>query len=138
MDIGPGSGYELVGHKYFVSAPMCDGFLVLAQAPGEEGRGVATILEMVAMTRFDCMLGSSAGMRRAFGKRLYEQPLMQNVLADLVLEHEAALLVSGGNPSVADAFCASRLAGECGGRLYGDLPAGVNCAQIIDRATPAL
>ena len=31
---GAGEAYELVGHKYFVSAPMCDAFLVLAQAPG--------------------------------------------------------------------------------------------------------
>jgi len=148
--------YELVGHKYFVSAPMCDLFLVLAQAPGgltcfllprwkpdgsknplqiqrlknkmgnksnassetelrgalawrvgDEGRGVATILEMVALTRFDCMIGSSAGMRMAasqalfhcgqrsvFGKLLTEQPLMQNVLADLALESEAALALT--------------------------------------------
>lgn len=150
---GPGQAYELVGHKWFVSAPMCDAFLVLAQAPGglscflmprwrpdgtknpwqiqrlknkmgnvanassevelrgamawmigEEGRGVPTIIEMVAMTRFDCMIGSSAGMRQAvaqathhcrhrsaFGSRLSDQPLMQNVLADLALENEAAL-----------------------------------------------
>lgn len=150
---GPGQAYELVGHKWFVSAPMCDAFLVLAQAPGglscflmprwrpdgsknpwqvqrlknkmgnianasseaelrgalawmvgEEGRGVPTIIEMVAMTRFDCMIGSSAGMRQAvaqathhcrhrsaFGNRLIDQPLMQNVLADLALESEAAL-----------------------------------------------
>lgn len=153
---GPGQAYELVGHKYFVSAPMSDAFLVLAQAPGglscfllprwrpdgsknpmqiqrlknkmgnvanassetelrgayaemigEEGRGVATILKMVTMTRFDCMIGSSAGMRQAaaqalhhcahrsaFGKHLAEQPLMQNVLADLVLEHEAAVAMT--------------------------------------------
>lgn len=153
---GPGQAYELVGHKYFVSAPMCDAFLVLAQAPGglscfllprwrpdgtknqlqvlrlkrkmgnvsnassetelrgalawmvgEEGRGVRTIIEMVGMTRFDCMVGSSAGMRMAsaqalyhcaqrsaFGKRLNEHPLMQNVLADLALESEAALTLS--------------------------------------------
>ena len=153
---GPGQGYELVGHKYFVSAPMCDAFLVLAQTQsglscfllprwrpdgsknpmqiqrlknkmgnvanascetelrgayaqmiGAEGRGVATILNMVAMTRFDCMIGSSGGMRQAvaqalhhcahrsaFGKRLAEQPLMQNVLADLVIEHEAALALT--------------------------------------------
>jgi len=153
---GPGQSYELVGHKYFVSAPMCDAFLVLAQAPGglscfwlprwradgtknpmqiqrlknkmgnvanascetelrgawaqmigPEGRGVATILNMVAMTRFDCMIGSSGGMRQAvaqalhhcayrhaFGKRLAEQPLMQNVLAELVIEHEAALALT--------------------------------------------
>ncbi|MFY0563052.1 isovaleryl-CoA dehydrogenase [Archangium lansingense] len=69
---------------------------------GEEGRGVATILEMVALTRQDCMIGSSGQMRQAlvqaihharyrktFGKRLIEQPLMLNVLADLALESEA-------------------------------------------------
>ena len=153
---GPGQAYELVGHKYFVSAPMCDAFLVLAQAPGGlscfllprwrpdgsknplqiqrlknkmgnvanassetelrgayavmvggEGRGVATILKMVSMTRFDCMIGSAAGMRQAamqalhhcaqraaFGKLLSEQPLMQNVLADLAIESEAALAMT--------------------------------------------
>ena len=153
---GPGQMYELVGHKYFVSAPMCDAFLVLAHTDkglscfllprwrpdgsknplqvlrlkkkmgnasnassetelrgalawmvGEEGRGVRNIIEMVAMTRFDCMVGSSAGMRMAlsqalhhcahrsaFGKRLAEQPLMQNVLADLALESEAAMVLS--------------------------------------------
>ena len=153
---GPGETYELVGHKYFVSAPMCDAFLVLAQAPGglscflmprwrpdgsrnpmqvlrlkrkmgnvsnassetelrgalawmvgEEGRGVRTIIEMVAMTRFDCMVGSSAGqraavaqalhhcsLRSAFGKVLNEQPLMRNVLADLVLENEGSIALT--------------------------------------------
>ncbi len=153
---GPGAAYELVGHKYFVSAPMCDAFLVLAQAPGglscfllprwrpdgtknplqvlrlkrkmgnvsnassetelrgalawmvgEEGRGVRTIIEMVAMTRFDCMIGSTAGqraavaqalhhcsIRSAFGRVLNQQPLMQNVLADLVLEHEGSLALT--------------------------------------------
>ena len=153
---GPGQAYELVGHKYFVSAPMCDAFLVLAHTDkglscfllprwrpdgtknplqvlrlkkkmgnasnassetelrgalawmvGEEGRGVPTIIEMVAMTRFDCMVGSSAGMRMAlsqalhhcahrsaFGARLNQQPLMQNVLADLALESEAAMTLS--------------------------------------------
>jgi putative acyl-CoA dehydrogenase len=153
---GSGQAYELVGHKYFVSAPMCDAFLVLAQAPGglscfllprwrpdgsknpmqvlrlkkkmgnasnassetelrgalawmvgEEGRGVRNIIEMVSMTRFDCMIGSSAGMRMAasqalhhcsirsaFGHVLNQQPLMQNVLADLALESEAALTLT--------------------------------------------
>jgi len=148
--------YELVGHKFFVSAPMCDGFLVLAQAPGgltcfllprwrpdgsrnpmqiqrlkrkmgnasnascetelrgalawrvgPEGKGVRTIMDMVAMTRFDCMIGSSAGMRmavsqalhhcsqrKAFGRLLVDQPLMQNVLADLAIESEAALTLT--------------------------------------------
>ena len=74
---------------------------------GEEGRGVPTIIEMVAMTRFDCMIGSSSGMRQAavqalhhchhrsaFGARLSDQPLMQNVLADLALENEAAMTYS--------------------------------------------
>ncbi|OZG70766.1 DNA alkylation response protein [Hahella sp. CCB-MM4] len=153
---GPGQAYEIVGHKWFCSAPMCDAFLVLAQTDGglscfllprwrpdgsknamyvqriknkmgnvsnasseveyrgafawmigEEGRGVRTILEMVAMTRFDCMVGSSAimglataqaihhtGGRSVFGKNLHEQPLMQNVLADLAIESEAALAIS--------------------------------------------
>ena len=153
---GGADAYELVGHKFFVSAPMCDLFLVLAQAPagltcflmprwrpdgtlnamqvqrlkrkmgnqsnassevelrgalawrvGAEGRGVRTIMDMVAMTRFDCMVGSSAGMhmaaaqalhhcsqRSAFGRLLTDQPLMQNVLADLALEAEAAITLT--------------------------------------------
>lgn len=153
---GPGQAYELIGHKYFVSAPMCDAFLVLAQTTsgvscflvprwrpdgsknplqiqrlknkmgnvsnassetelrgalgwmvGDEGRGVSAILEMVAMTRFDCMIGSSALMRQsvaqithhcqsrfAFGKTLNQQPLMQNVLSDLILESEASTALS--------------------------------------------
>ncbi len=147
-----GRRYELVGHKWFLSAPMCDAFLVLAQTPaglscfflprvlpdgalnairiqrlkdklgnkanassevelagasawlvGEEGRGVQQILEMGTLTRLDCALGTAGLMRqavslalhhcaqrKAFGKPLVEQPLMQNVLADLALESEAA------------------------------------------------
>ena len=70
---------------------------------GEEGRGVATIIEMVVHTRLDCVLGSTAlqreavaqathhcAHRAAFGKLLVDQPLMQNVLADLCVESEAA------------------------------------------------
>jgi putative acyl-CoA dehydrogenase len=70
---------------------------------GEEGRGVATIIRMVNHTRLDCLLGSAASMRwgvvqavhharhrSAFGNLLAEQPAMQNVLADLVVESEAA------------------------------------------------
>ncbi|WP_329041526.1 acyl-CoA dehydrogenase family protein [Streptomyces sp. NBC_00178] len=144
--------YLLTGHKWFCSAPMSDGFLVLAQAPGgltcfllprvlpdgarnvfaiqrlkdklgnrsnasaevefdgtwarrvgEEGRGVRTIIEMVAATRLDCVVGSAALMRQAvaqaahhsahrsaFGGPLIDKPLMRNVLADLALESEAA------------------------------------------------
>jgi putative acyl-CoA dehydrogenase len=149
---GPGAEYQLIGHKWFCSAPMCDVFLTLALTAkglscfvlprllpdgsrnrvqvmrlkdklgnrsnasseieflgararmlGEEGRGVATIMEMVAHTRLDCVIGSSAIMRQAltqaahhvahrsaFGRRLADQPLMQNVIADLALESEAS------------------------------------------------
>lgn len=156
-----GPRYRLTGHKWFFSAPMCDAFLVLAQAPGgltcfflprvvpggdagqgtlntiriqrlkdklgnhanassevefidtlawrvgDEGRGVAQILEMGTMTRLDCALGTSGLMRQAlsialhhtrqrmaFGKKLIDQPLMRNVLADLALESEAATALS--------------------------------------------
>ena len=78
-----------------------------AHLVGEEGRGIQTIIEMVNQTRIDCVLGSAALMRRAvaeathhcahrwaFGRRLIEQPLMQNVLADLCVESEAATLVA--------------------------------------------
>ncbi|MCX4765748.1 acyl-CoA dehydrogenase family protein [Streptomyces sp. NBC_01275] len=160
--------YALTGHKWFCSAPMSDGFLVLAQADpsgssgssgeetGEEeggltcflvpraledgtrnvfrlqrlkeklgnrsnasaevefdgtwarrigapGRGVRTVIDMVAATRLDCVLGSAGLMRQAvaqavhhcayreaFGGRLVDKPLMRNVLADLALESEAA------------------------------------------------
>ncbi|MEU6672885.1 acyl-CoA dehydrogenase family protein [Streptomyces sp. NPDC046925] len=144
--------YELTGHKWFCSAPMSDGFLVLGQADagltcflvprvlddgtrnafaiqrlkdklgnksnassevefdgtwarrvGEEGRGVRTIIDMVAATRLDCVVGSAALMRQAvaqavhhatyreaFGGKLVDKPLMRNVLADLALESEAA------------------------------------------------
>jgi putative acyl-CoA dehydrogenase len=153
---GPGAEYELNGHKWFCSAPMCDAFMVLAQADaglscfllprwtpdgerngfhiqrlkdklgnrsnassevefdgawarlvGEEGRGVPTIIEMVNYTRLDCVLGSTGLMRAAvaqathhcshrsaFGKRLIDQPLMGNVLADLCVESEAATVTA--------------------------------------------
>ncbi len=74
-----------------------------ARVVGEPGRGVATILEMVAHTRLDCVIGSAGGMRHAvanatwhaahrfaFGRVLADQPLMANVLADLAVESEAA------------------------------------------------
>jgi putative acyl-CoA dehydrogenase len=148
--------YELVGHKWFCSAPMSDGFFTLAQAKGglttffvprwrpdmsrnsmhimrlkdklgdrsnasaeieysgawarrigPEGQGVRMIIDMVAGTRLDCMVGSAALMRnavasaiwhcrqrKAFGRPLVEQVAMTKVLADLVLEHEAALVLA--------------------------------------------
>jgi putative acyl-CoA dehydrogenase len=148
---GDGS-FRLTGHKWFLSAPMCDAFLILAQSPkglscflmprwtptgernavnilrlkdklgnksnassevefddafaqlvGEEGRGIPTIIEMGNYTRLDCTIGSSGLMRQAvaqaihharhrtaFQKKLIDQPLMENVLADMALESEAA------------------------------------------------
>jgi putative acyl-CoA dehydrogenase len=153
---GPGAEYLIAGHKWFMSAPMCDAFLVLAQAPGglscflmprflpdgtvnalafqrlkdklgnrsnassevefegahawligEEGRGVPTIIEMVTCTRLDCAVGSAGEMRLAlanaihhcrhrtvFQKRLVDQPLMTQVLADMALDVEAATALS--------------------------------------------
>ncbi|QGN45779.1 isovaleryl-CoA dehydrogenase [Micromonospora sp. WMMD558] len=151
----PDGSYRLVGHKWFTSAPMCDLFLTLAQAPGgltcflvprvlpdgtrnpmrlmrlkeklgnrsnasseieyehavawrvgDEGRGVRTIIDMVNLTRLDCLIGAAAGMRqgvitavhhaahrRAFDRYLVDQPLMRNVLADLAVESEAATVL---------------------------------------------
>ena len=153
---GSGEAYEIVGHKWFTSAPMCDAFLILAQAAGglscflvprwrpdgsknpmqvqrlknkvgnisnasselefrgalgwlvgEEGRGVPTIIEMVGMTRFDCMMFSTASerqavaqaihhtsQRKAFGDFLINKPAMQNVLADLQLEVEGSVALT--------------------------------------------
>jgi putative acyl-CoA dehydrogenase len=153
---GPGGEYVVTGHKWFMSAPMCDAFLVLAQAPGglscfllprflpdgmvnalrlqrlkdklgnrsnassevefqaahgwligEEGRGVSAIIEMVTGTRLDCAVGSAGLMRLAlanaihhcsyrtvFQRKLVDQLLMQQVLADLALEVEAATALS--------------------------------------------
>ena len=74
-----------------------------AQRVGDEGRGVATIIGMVQLTRYDCALGSAGGIRaalvralwhaahrRAFGKALIDHPAMRAVLADLILESAAA------------------------------------------------
>ena len=155
---GRGGEYLLRGHKWFLSAPMCDAHLIVARLGeggppscffvprwrpdgsrngvrlqrlkdklgnrsnasseaefedawglllGEEGRGIATILEMASYTRLNCVLGSAgilrsatvqalayARRRQAFGKPLAEHPLMRAVLADLALESEAALVLS--------------------------------------------
>jgi putative acyl-CoA dehydrogenase len=95
----------------------------LAWLVGEEGRGVANILQMVALTRLDCLIGSAALMRQAlvqalhhcrhrqaFGKRLTEQALMRNVLADLALESEAATALALRTARSVDA--SARDAGE--------------------------
>ena len=103
-----GPGFELQRLKDKLGTrSLASSELELRDAParrlGEEGRGVATIIEMVTHTRLDCVVGSAATMRRgvaeavhharhryAFGARLAEQPLMVNVLADLAVESEAA------------------------------------------------
>ena len=78
-----------------------------ARIVGKEGRGIATLIEMAHLTRFDIVIASAGMMRaalnqalhhamhrHAFGRRLADQPLMQNVLADLALETEAAALLA--------------------------------------------
>jgi putative acyl-CoA dehydrogenase len=78
-----------------------------ARMVGEPGRGVPTIIEMVGHTRLDCVIGTAAGMRvavvnathhashrSAFGKKLIDQPLMRNVLADLCVESEASTVLA--------------------------------------------
>ena len=79
----------------------------VAFAVGAPDRGIATILEMVQYTRLDCVIGSAGLMRaavawavhharhrRTFGRALIEHPLMTNVLADLVIESEASLMLA--------------------------------------------
>ena len=97
---------DKLGNRSNASAEIVlDG--AVARLVGEEGRGVRTIVEMVVHTRLDCVLGSTALMRRAiaeathhaahraaFGRLLSEQPLMQNVLADLCVESEAATVTA--------------------------------------------
>ena len=80
---------------------------LMAQLVGEEGRGIPTIIEMAGYTRLDCCIGSSGLMRQAvaqadpsralphaFQKKLIDQPLMTNVLADIALESEAATVLT--------------------------------------------
>ncbi|QQO17787.1 acyl-CoA dehydrogenase family protein [Bradyrhizobium diazoefficiens] len=147
-----GDAYRITGHKWFMSAPMCDAFLVLAQADGgltcffmprfapdgsvnaiqfqrlkdklgnrsnassevefvgayaqavgEEGKGIRTIIQMVQLTRQDCAIASVGLMRSGlahalhharhrsvFQKYLADQPLMQAVLSDMALHVEAS------------------------------------------------
>ncbi|MBP5910005.1 DNA alkylation response protein [Streptomyces sp. LBUM 1478] len=186
--------YELTGHKWFCSAPMSDGFLVLAQAPGgltcflvprvladgsrnvfriqrlkeklgnrsnasaevefdgtwarrvgDEGRGVRTIIGMVAATRLDCALGAASLMRQAvaqavhhctyreaFGGPLIDKPLMRNVLADLALESEAATVLA---MRVAAAYDAAE-AGAENERAFLRLAVPVAKYWVTKRCTP--
>jgi putative acyl-CoA dehydrogenase len=191
---GAGGEYELIGHKWFCSAPMSDIFLVLAQTDdglscfllprilpdgarnafhierlkdklgnhsnasseielhgawarmvGEPGRGVPTIIEMVGHTRLDCVIGTAAGMRvavvnathhaahrSAFGKKLIDQPLMRNVLADLCLESEATTALAMRLARAYDEAAADAEAGE----PIGDRPA--SDAQLFKRLATAV
>ncbi len=74
---------------------------------GEQHRGVRVIMEMVAATRLDCVAGATGWLRHgtsqaawhvahrsAFGRRLADQPLMRNVVADLAVETEAAIALA--------------------------------------------
>src|SRR5213596_931555 len=101
---------------------------------GDEGRGVPTIIEMVNHTRLDCVIASTGLVREAvaqaahhcahrsaFGKLLIDQPLMQNVLADLCIESEAATI------------SAMRLA-----RAYDEATAGDESAQEFKRIANAV
>ncbi|MDE1896926.1 MAG: acyl-CoA dehydrogenase, partial [Rhodospirillales bacterium] len=94
-----------------------------ARIIGEEGRGIATILEMAHLTRLECALGSAGQMRQAvrlalhhachrsaFGHSLVEQPAMANVLAELALESEAATWLAMRAAAALDAY--SRDEGE--------------------------
>jgi putative acyl-CoA dehydrogenase len=105
-----------------------------AQIVGESGRGVPTIIEMVGHTRLDCVIGTAAGMRwgvanatwhaahrAAFGRRLADQPLMRNVLADLCIESEAATAL------------AMRLA-----RAYDEAGSGGEAARSLKRLGTAI
>ncbi|WP_405641230.1 acyl-CoA dehydrogenase family protein [Streptomyces uncialis] len=189
--------YTLTGHKWFCSAPMSDGFLVLARAAdgltcflvprvlgdgsrnvfaiqrlkdklgnrsnasaevefdgtwarrvGPEGRGVRTLVEMVAATRLDCVLGSAALMRQAvaqavhhathreaFGGPLIDKPLMRNVLADLALESEAATTLALRLAAACDAAEAADGSGESE-RAFLRLAVPVAKYWVTKRCTP--
>ncbi|MCB8905900.1 MULTISPECIES: acyl-CoA dehydrogenase family protein [unclassified Streptomyces] len=97
---------DKLGNRSNASAEVEFDGTTWARRVGEEGRGLRTIMGMVAATRLDCVLGSAALMRQAvaqavhhcayreaFGGPLIEKPLMRNVLADLALESEAATVL---------------------------------------------
>jgi putative acyl-CoA dehydrogenase len=81
----------------------------------------------LARTRVRVEAAFAAGREPQFEAR--------RLVEELALALQGSLLVRHSPPAVADAFCASRLAGE-GGRAYGTLPAGVDAKAIIDRAYP--
>ncbi|HKF83231.1 MAG TPA: acyl-CoA dehydrogenase family protein [Solirubrobacterales bacterium] len=56
----------------------------------------------------------------------------RRVVERMALALQASLLVRYGDEAVADAFCASRLAGDWG-QAFGTLPAGTDFGRIIER-----
>jgi len=63
------------------------------------------------------------------------QARARRIVERMALALQASLLVRYGDPAVADAFCASRLAGDWG-RAFGTLPAGTDFGAVIDRHAP--
>jgi len=110
VERGPGMEFQRLKDKLGTrSLPSSEVELrgIRGRLVGEEGRGVPAIIRMVNHTRLDCLLGSATAMRRgtleaihharhrsAFGALLAEQPAMQNVLADLAIESEAATVAA--------------------------------------------
>lgn len=83
---------------------------------GEDGRGIATIIEMAHLTRLECAIGGAALMRQAtslalfhatrrtaFQRALIDQPIMRAVLADMALDAEAALWLAMRAAAAVDA-----------------------------------
>ncbi len=102
--------------------------------------------ESAALDALLAELHAAAGADRrldAFAERLRAQlaapgdlePQARRVVEWMALALQGALLVRHAPPALADAFCASRLAGD-GGLQYGTLPAGADTAAIVARHTP--
>ncbi|GHA78119.1 isovaleryl-CoA dehydrogenase [Streptomyces termitum] len=114
---------------------------------GDEGRGVRTIIDMVTMTRLDCVLGSASGIRAGlaqavhharyrsvFGAKLIDQPLMRNVLADLALESEAATTLALRLAGAAD----RAVRGDAGERAFLRLATAVGKYWVCKRQPVAV
>ena len=114
---------------------------------GDEGRGVPTILEMVTMTRLDCVLGSAGQMRAAlsqatfyasrryaFGRPLAEHPAMTAVLADLAVESWAATVTAIRLAALVD----QSLAGDRAARALLRIALPVSKFWICKRAVPMI
>jgi putative acyl-CoA dehydrogenase len=76
-----------------------------------------------------------AGLKDTLAEASADESLARRTAERITLVLQASLLVRHGHPAVADAFCASRLGGDWG-HAYGTLPAGLDLAAIIERATP--